>query len=99
MTPERWRRIESILEQALEREGPARAAFVQDACGPDLELHQEVESFLAVDHEAGEAIAAVVGSAANSYHLEEAALSEGDRLGVYRIVREIGRGGMGAVYL
>src|SRR5438445_805820 len=48
MTPsDRWRRIEAICHETLERDGPERAAFLQQACGDDHELRREVEALLA----------------------------------------------------
>ena len=47
MTDERWRRIEDIYHDALERLPDNRAAFVREACAGDAALCAEVESLLA----------------------------------------------------
>ena len=47
MDPERWRRIESILDQILEMSPGERAAFLDQTCAHDPELRNELESLLA----------------------------------------------------
>ena len=47
MTPDRWRVVKSIVQEALERPAARRDAFVADACGGDAELRAEVDSLLA----------------------------------------------------
>ena len=100
MTPERWKQIEAIFEQALELKANERAAFVQKSCTGDEELRREVESLLESHASAGGFIDD------RSLFISEAGLKDDDEdvrvgqlIGAYRIVREIGRGGMGAVYL
>jgi serine/threonine-protein kinase len=96
VTPERWQQIKAVLEGALEREEPERAAFVEAACQGDLELRREVESLAASETEIGDFIETPVFR----IRLDEVEpLAMGQRVGAYRIVSEIGRGGMGAVYL
>ncbi len=96
MTPERWQQIKVILEGALEREEPERAGFLEAACQGDDELRREVESLAASEAEIGDFIETPVFR----IRLDEVEpLAAGERIGVWRIVREIGRGGMGAVYL
>jgi serine/threonine protein kinase/tetratricopeptide (TPR) repeat protein len=96
VTPERWQQIKVVLDDALEREGSERALFLAEACRGDDELRREVESFAASETEIGDFIETPVFR----IRLEEVEpLAVGQRVGAYRIVREIGRGGMGAVYL
>lgn len=66
-------------------------------CPQDPELRAEVESLLASDDDSGTVIAEAVKEEASL--LLDAEPLAGKRVGAYRIVREIGRGGMGAVYL
>jgi serine/threonine-protein kinase len=96
VTPERWQQIKVVLDGALDREGAERAVFLDQACRGDGELRREVESFAASETEAGDFIETPVFRIL----LEEPEpLALGQRVGAYRIVSEIGRGGMGAVYL
>src|SRR5438132_5000530 len=100
MTPERWKQIQSVFEQALEVPLDERTAFVQQRCNGDDELRGEVESLLKSHASAGNFIdeRSLFFSGEDLEHVEEAILP-GQLVGAYRIVREIGRGGMGAVYL
>jgi serine/threonine protein kinase len=47
MEPHRWERIESLFQGALERDPGERSAWLEQACGGDAVLHEEVESLLA----------------------------------------------------
>jgi serine/threonine-protein kinase len=96
VTPDRWQEVKAVLEEALEREEMERTAFLDAACQGDDEMRREVESLLASDAEIGDFIETPIFR----IHREEPEpLAEGQRLGAYRVVREIGRGGMGSVYL
>jgi len=53
VTPELYRRIKEILQQALEREGPERDAYLESACEGDHGLRDEVDSLLIHHGEAG----------------------------------------------
>lgn len=101
MTPEYWQRIKELFNAAVEYEPAARARFLEEACAGDPGLLAQVESLLASDEEAGDFIAVPaflpLGAAASEE--DEAAVATGRRVGSYEIVRELGRGGMGAVYL
>src|SRR5947208_4805845 len=100
VTPERWKQIEAIFEQALELKANERAAFVQKSCTGDEELRHEVESLLESHAAAGGFIddRSLFISSEDLKHDHEA-IPVGQLIGAYRIVRGIGRGGMGAVYL
>jgi serine/threonine-protein kinase len=96
VTAERWQQIKAVLDGALDREGAERALFLDQVCRGDGELRREVESYAASETEAGDFIETPVFR----IRLEEVEpLAVGQRVGAYRIDREIGRGGMGAVYL
>jgi serine/threonine-protein kinase len=96
MTSEKRSRVEEVLSAALERDPSERVAFLERACGDDAELRREVESLLgwAVD-------ASVVSPAQIAALVEETehVLTAGERLGNYDVLRRIGAGGMGEVYL
>jgi len=97
MPDERWQRLEELFFEAVGLSEPARTQFLDRACGQDEELRRETESLLATDVMTGDSIATLIESAATSLFDDDSMV--GARLGAWKIVREIGRGGMGAVYL
>ena len=106
MDPGRWRRVEDLFHRALECDEVERARFLDDECGGDPDLRQEVQRWLAADADAPARLAGAVGGAVRSLHADVSSLQPLDedttppaRIGPYRIVGEIGHGGMGTVYL
>ncbi len=100
MQSDRWRRIEELFEGALELAPAERAPYLEAQCGADLELRQEVESLLAADDEAAEGhLEDAVRRVAAEVVTSQKPAAEGERIGAYRIVRPLGEGGMGAVFL
>ncbi len=97
MTPERWQQIKPVLCEALEYEEKAgRDAFLDRACGSDTALRHEVESFLQPFSDNVEAFANNLRTSLGRRIWSEPI---GRRLGAYKVISEIGRGGMGSVYL
>jgi len=103
MTREEWLRVKQITAAALEEPETGRATYVASACGGDEPLEREVRSLLSSAISATPLFETPVFTAsiaetaiANATHT---AARPGSRLGAYRIVKEIGHGGMGAVFL
>ena len=101
MTPERWKQIRAVFEEAEALQMPLRLAFLNQACAGDDELHREVDSLLEAGSEAGSDFmgrpaADLMHSAANV--TAGVSFRIGTRVDPYQIVDEIGHGGMGEVY-
>ena len=104
MEAERWQRIDDLLQGALDCAPDRRGAFLENACGQDAALRSEVESLLEAYSRAGSLTAGPAfddGLRVLSQDQPEAATDSmlGRRIGPYQIIRLIGSGGMGAVYL
>jgi len=97
MAPQVWQEVKEILSEALEKEeGYEREAFVAKACAHDPALREQVETYLSFS---GEKLDACADGLRDTVSTRITSRWIGSRVGAYRIVREIGRGGMGTVFL
>lgn len=95
VTPERWLQIEEIFFAALERPEEERSAWLAAAAGDDAELAAEVEALL---REAEGDDAPITGAVAAGLALAAEEEPAPQRIGPYRVLGVIGRGGLGTVY-
>ncbi len=101
--PQRWDRLKTILGEALEQNSSAaRIALVEQRCAQDTDLLEEAESLLAEAEallkERTDNFEDCARNAASTFW-QEGPPRGGERVGAYVIVRELGRGGMGTVFL
>jgi serine/threonine protein kinase len=102
ISPGRWRTLEPLLDAALETAPERRAAFLDDACGGDAALRAELQAMLEqcahaeddrLSRPAAERFAALLDGREELGQLRAALAPD------YVVERELGRGGMGTVYL
>ena len=98
MLRDRWDEVSRISSEALELPPEERAAFVAAQCSDDEELRSEVSSLLEQAGKTSRPLDRPVGALGKLFPDREGALAEGDSVGPYRIVDEIGRGGMGRIF-
>ena len=92
MSPDSRTRVESVFEAALECAPAERSEFLERACGDDVGLRRSVQALLAAHERTAGVLEQDVAGVLRSSTAPE-------RAGAYRVGRELGRGGMGAVFL
>ena len=97
MTPERWQKVDEVLQAAFELPATERDALLAEVCTGDPELHDEARSLIKAHDEAGDFLEAPALETDAQVLLEA---EEPDReIGPYKIVKRLGQGGMGEVFL
>lgn len=106
--PQRWRKLSSLFDRAVDLDPDARRALLDAECAGDSALREDIERMLAADTGTGVldgGVAALVdhdrlrASRTTGHDAEEdARASVGTRLGAWQLEGVLGRGGMGIVY-
>jgi serine/threonine protein kinase/tetratricopeptide (TPR) repeat protein len=94
--PERWSRLQELFHAASALPPEGRAAYLGEACPDDPEIQREVLALLAGQADAPDQLADEVRRAAVALASE---IERPLRIGPYAVLRELGQGGMGVVYL
>jgi serine/threonine protein kinase/tetratricopeptide (TPR) repeat protein len=96
MDTARWHKMQELFGQAIEADPKDRRALLERRCGDDRELLEELLSLLAAD-ESGHSM--LDGLAVQAVDISSEISYEGKNVGPYRIVEQIGSGGMGLVFI
>ncbi len=101
METERWQKIKGLFDVALELAPAKREKFLKNACGTDDELRRQVEKLLAAAFEMTDSFSEqpTVGEGAEAILEKTEQLAHGHHLSHYKIISQLGAGGMGEVYL
>jgi serine/threonine protein kinase/WD40 repeat protein len=103
--PAQFHRVKEVFLAALEKDQPAeRLAYLDAACGPDLELRQQVDALLARHAAAGSFLEAPAADSVPSTRLTPLPVDPpfegaGTAIGSYKLMEQIGEGGMGLVFV
>ena len=100
MTVEDWQKVREIFHVARDLPVAERRSFIEGKCGADAGLRREIEALLESADEAESLIEAPAPTRLSHLATDDRRGSYiGRQIGSYKIEREIGRGGMGAVFL
>ncbi len=96
MNPERWDRLQQLFYAASGMEAQKRRAFLEAECPADPSLRMQVESLI---FSGGQTAATGLFDSLQILAAAAVAVTPGERIGNYEVIRELGRGGMGSVFL
>ena len=100
MTPQRWQQVNEVFHSALECDPHHRASFLGQVCAGDEDLRREVESLIHSHEQDGSFInAPSVELADESLADDQSELAIGETISHYTVIKTLGAGGMGKVYL
>lgn len=99
---DRFRRVDAVFDAALNLPPGEVSGFIDEACGDDADMRAEVLRLVRAHQQAGQflespAVEVAAPLLTDAHGLAPAGLPE--RIGPFKVVREIGRGGMGRVFL
>jgi len=95
MDSKRWEKVQQLFEEAIKIDPEERENFLKNECAEDTELFKEVISLLKADDEGH----SIFSASASDYFYPADATLDGKIFGNYKLIKQIGSGGMGSVYL
>lgn len=100
MTPERWQHVKQVLAAVLELDPTERAAYLDRSYAADASLRGDMEPLVASEQRLREQFLdrADLAAAAAAVISPDESFWVGRRVGPYKVVTQIGMGGMGEVY-
>jgi eukaryotic-like serine/threonine-protein kinase len=96
VTPDEWATVKDLFEEALRTPGGERAGFVRSRAAGNEGVEREVLSLIAAHEEAGDFLGSPTGPVSDA---DPTRVAVPNRVGPYEVLRELGSGGMGTVYL
>jgi eukaryotic-like serine/threonine-protein kinase len=100
ITHDRWQRIKEIFHSAQARTPAERVGFLNEVCGDDASVREEVEALLTADASNDDFLSSPAYEfAAGMLASEASEFSAGQKVGRYEILLSLGAGGMGQIYL
>jgi eukaryotic-like serine/threonine-protein kinase len=100
VNPARWQQLKSAFDEALQLDPSQRTGYIDKICALDQELRKDIESLLAAHEQVGDVFLNTPAAGLDAFQdLTGADPWIGKQIGPYQLVRELGSGGMGEVYL
>ncbi|MCM3874982.1 MAG: serine/threonine protein kinase [Thermoanaerobaculia bacterium] len=99
MTPEQWEQLKAVFQEVLDRAPEQRRQYLDEACRGDSGLRRQVESLIASSEQPEVLETPAPREPSDAALGAERPSHVGKRIGPYKVLAEIGHGGMGSVYL
>src|SRR3954469_710888 len=96
---DRFQRVDAVFDAVLELPAAEQAMYIERACSDDPALRDEVLQLLRAHHHVGGILDTPPENLVGAFEQPESPPGPDERIGPFRIIRPLGQGGMGAVYL